>query len=181
MIGEQNKRPPDELRRFRALPRGADRAMDGSLVRGFYPGDGDDQGGDQPRGNLERMRPGFAAARRLMLAQEREQQTPAGSGIRGRARRGNRRPPLDLTRIDRLEAAYARRGERLLARLFTAGVEGVVRVWDLAELAPDWWHPVLSRSARQLLEALPAASRREVRGRVVPDWATAGDGDGRPV
>ncbi len=28
---------------------------------------------------------------------------------------------LDLTRIDRLEAAHARRGDRLLARLFTPG------------------------------------------------------------
>lgn len=28
---------------------------------------------------------------------------------------------LDLTRIDRLEAAHARRGDRLLQRLFTAG------------------------------------------------------------
>jgi holo-[acyl-carrier protein] synthase len=28
---------------------------------------------------------------------------------------------LDLARIDRLEAAYARRGERLLERLYTAG------------------------------------------------------------
>lgn len=28
---------------------------------------------------------------------------------------------LDLTRIDRLEAAHARRGDRLLERLFTAG------------------------------------------------------------
>ncbi|MCF6272120.1 MAG: 2-amino-4-hydroxy-6-hydroxymethyldihydropteridine diphosphokinase [Rhodobacteraceae bacterium] len=32
----------------------------------------------------------------------------------------------------------------------------------LAEIAPDWQHPVLQKTARQLLEALPAAARAEI-------------------
>jgi 2-amino-4-hydroxy-6-hydroxymethyldihydropteridine diphosphokinase len=33
----------------------------------------------------------------------------------------------------------------------------------LAEVAPDWVHPLLGRTARELLEALPEADRRGIR------------------